>query len=299
MSILVVGTVALDTVQTPFGKAKDVLGGSAAYSALAASFFGKVKLVAVVGKDFPGEFIGSLRAKGIDTKGLQIKKGKTFRWSGRYSYDLNNPETLKTELNLLSGFNPQIPDNYRNERFIFLANIDPHVQLKVLEQLKNPELVVSDTMNYWIEHQKKALKQVIKKTDILALNDAEARELSGEANLIKAAKALLRFGPRLIIIKRGEYGCSLFSRTFSFYVPAYLLESALDPTGAGDTFAGGFLGYLATCKRINESSFKKAIGFGSIMASYTVEDFSLNRLFRLKKSDVETRFKDFQRLTRF
>jgi len=299
MSILVVGTVALDTVQTPFGEADNVLGGSAAYSALSASFFGKVKLVAVVGKDFPERFIGSLRAKGIDTEGLQIKKGKTFRWSGRYSYDLSNPETLKTELNLLSGFNPRIPDNYRDERFIFLANIDPHVQLKVLEQLKAPELVVSDTMNYWIEHQRKALRQVIKKTDILALNDAEARELSQEANLIKAAKALLGFGPRLVIIKRGEYGCSLFSRTFSFYVPAYLLESTLDPTGAGDTFAGGFLGYLAACPRINESSFKKAVAFGSIMASYTVEDFSLNRLFKLKKRDIEARFKDFQRLTRF
>ncbi len=299
MSILVVGTVALDAVQTPFGKVDNVLGGSATYSAVAASFFSKAKLVAVVGKDFPKKFIASLRAKAIDTAGLQIKKGKTFRWSGRYTYDLNNAQTLKTELNLLSSFNPKLPLSYRNEDFVFLANIDPHIQLKVLGQLNRPKLVVSDTMNYWIEHQKKALRQVIKKTDILVLNDAEAREFSEEVNLIKAAKALLGFGPRLVIIKRGEYGCSLFSRTFSFYVPAYLLESTLDPTGAGDTFAGGFLGYLAACKRISETSFKKAVAFGSIMASYAVEDFSLNRLFSLQRSDVETRFKDFQRLTRF
>ena len=299
MSILVVGTVALDTVQTPFGKAKNVLGGSATYFAIAASFFSKVKLVSIAGKDFPQKFISLLQARGIDTKGLQIKKGKTFRWSGRYSYDLNSPQTLRTELNLLSHFNPHIPSEYQNERFIFLANIDPRIQLKVLNQLKAPKLVVSDTMNYWIEYEKEALKRVVQRSDILVLNDAEARQFSQQSNLIKAAKVLLGLGPRLVIIKRGEYGCSLFSRSFSFYIPAYLLEEALDPTGAGDTFAGGFLGHLAACPKITESAFKRAVVFGSVMASYVVEDFSLNQLTSLKRKDIETRFSEFQRLTRF
>lgn len=299
MSILVVGTVALDTVQTPFGKAKNVLGGSATYFAIAASFFSKVKLVSIAGKDFPQKFISLLQARGVDTKGLQIKKGKTFRWSGRYTYDLNSPQTLRTELNLLSHFNPHIPSEYQNERFIFLANIDPHIQLKVLNQLKAPKLVVSDTMNYWIEYEKEALKRVVQRSDILVLNDAEARQFSQQSNLIKAAKVLLGLGPRLVIIKRGEYGCSLFSRSFSFYIPAYLLEEALDPTGAGDTFAGGFLGHLAACPKITESAFKRAVVFGSVMASYAVEDFSLNQLTSLKRKDIETRFSEFQRLTRF
>ncbi len=299
MSVLVVGTVALDTVQTPFGKARDVLGGSATYFAASASFFSKVKLVSVVGRDFPRKFIGFLHSRGIDTKGLQIKKGKTFRWSGRYTYDLNSPESLKTELNLLSHFNPHITSDYQNEKFIFLANIDPHIQLEVLKQLKAPKLVVCDTMNYWIEHEKNTLKRVVQRSDILILNDSEARQLTCEPNLIKAGRALLNLGPRLIIIKRGEYGCSLLSRTFSFYIPAYLLEEVRDPTGAGDTFAGGFLGYLAACPKISESSLKKAIVYGTIMASYVIEDFSLNRLISLSKKEVETRFRDFQCMTRF
>lgn len=299
MSILVVGTVALDTVQTPFGKARSVLGGSASYSATAASFFTKVKLVSIAGGDFPRKFINFFQARDIDTKGLEIKKGKTFRWKGFYTYDFNSAQTLKTELNLLARFNPQLPLGYRNEKFIFLANIDPHIQLQVLKQIKAPHLVVCDTMNYWIEHEKAALKRVVKKSDILVLNDAEAREFSQQSNLIKAAKWLLTLGVRLVIIKRGEYGCLLFSRSCSFCIPAYLLEAVLDPTGAGDTFAGGFLGYLATCPKISESAFKKATVLGSIMASYVVEDFSLNRLKRLKKKDINHRFKKFQCLTRF
>lgn len=297
--MLVVGTVALDTVQTPFGKATNVLGGSATYSAVSAGFFTKVKLVGVVGDDFPQKYTSKLTSKGIDIKGLEVKQGKTFHWSGRYTYDLNNPQTLKTELNLLSSFDPQLPTSYKNEKFIFLANIDPNIQLKVLKQLNSPELVIADTMNYWIEHRRKALKNVAKKIDILILNDAEAREFSQEVNLIKAAKMLLAQGPRLVIIKRGEYGCSLFSQTFAFYVPAYLLETIADPTGAGDTFAGGFLGYLASAPKINESALRKAVVFGTIMASYTVENFSLNRLFRLNKNDIENRFREFQHLTRF
>lgn len=299
MGILVVGTVALDTVQTPFAKVKNILGGSAAYFAVSASFFNKVKLFSIAGKDFPRKFINFLQSRDIDIKGLLIKRGKTFRWSGRYTYDFNNAETIKTELNLLTQFNSHLPLDYRNEKFVFLANIDPHIQLKVLKQLKAPKLVVADTMNYWIEHEKAALKRVIKRSDILILNDSEAREFSQQANLIKAAKFLLTLGPRLIIIKRGEFGCLLLSRTSLFYVPAYLLENVLDPTGAGDTFAGGFLGYLAGCQKVTETAFRKAIAFGTIMASYVVEDFSLNRLKKLSKKEVETRFKDFQRMTRF
>jgi sugar/nucleoside kinase (ribokinase family) len=299
MSILVVGSVALDSIETPFGKARDVLGGSATYFSVSASFFSKVKLVSVVGKDFPKKFIRFFQERGIDTKGLQVKQGKTFRWRGLYNYDLNNPRTLSTELNLLADFNPQLPDEFKKAQFIFLANIDPEVQLQLLKQLNRPKLVVADTMNYWIEHKKKALKQVLKKSDMLLLNDSEAREFSQDSNLIKAARYLLSLGPRLVIIKRGEYGCSLFSRSFSFYIPAYLLEQVSDPTGAGDTFAGGFLGYLATCPKISESTLKKAVALGSVMASFVVQAFSLNRLRGLKNKDIETRFKDFQRLTRF
>lgn len=299
MSILVVGTVALDTVQTPFCKAKDALGGSATYSSLSASFFTNVKLVSIAGKDFPRKYINLLESKGIDTQGLEIKNGKTFRWSGRYGYNLNHVETLKTELNLLTSFQPKLNPEQQNEEFVFLANIDPHVQMKVYKQLKKPKLVVLDTMNYWIEHEQKALKKIIKKSDILVVNDGEARELSQHSNLIKAAKSLLALGPSLVIIKRGEYGCSLFSRTFSFYIPAYLLESPYDPTGAGDTFAGGFLGYLAKCNKITESCFKKAVAYATVMSSYVVEDFSVNRLKKLTKKDIESRFKSFQEKTRF
>ncbi|MBN3038826.1 MAG: sugar kinase [Candidatus Omnitrophica bacterium] len=299
MSILVVGTVALDNVTTPFGKVKNALGGSATYSAVSASFFGKVKLVGIVGKDFPRQFISFLISHNIDTNGLDIARGKTFSWSGKYTFDLNNPQTLKTELNLLARFNPNIPEEYKKERFLFLANIDPHVQLSVLKQLYRPKLVVADTMNYWIEHEKKALKKVMQKSDILVVNDAEAREFSGESNLLKAAKALLAHGPLLVIIKRGEHGCSLFSPSFTFHIPAYLLEDLADPTGAGDTFAGGFLGYLASCSRINEGTFKKAIAYGTIMASFVVEDFSLNRLKKITKKDIQARFIHFRKMTRF
>ncbi|NQT00120.1 MAG: sugar kinase [Candidatus Omnitrophica bacterium] len=299
MSILVVGTVALDTVQTPFGKGNNVLGGSATFSAVSASFFNKVKLVSIAGVDFPKKYIRFLQSRGIDLKGLQISKGKTFRWSGRYTYDLNCAQTLCTKLNLLAEFSPSLPASYKNEKSIFLANIDPEVQLAVLRQLNNPKLVVCDTMNYWIEHKRKSLIRVIRKSDILVLNDSEARQLSQQSNLIKAAKYLLCLGPRLVIIKRGEYGCLLISRTFSFCIPAYLLEEVSDPTGAGDSFAGGFLGYLSSCPKICESAFKKAVGYGTVMASYVVEDFSLNRLRKLKKVDIRSRFKDFQRLTRF
>jgi sugar/nucleoside kinase (ribokinase family) len=299
MSILIVGTVAIDTVQTSFGKAKNVLGGSASYAAVSASFFAQVKLISVVGKDFPRKYIHFFQTRKINCKGLQIKKGKTFRWSGYYGKDINNAQTLKTELNLLAHFYPHINSNYKNEKFIFLANIDPEIQLQALSQLNSPQLIVSDTMNYWIENKKNLLKQVIKRSDILIINDAEAQQFSQQSNLIHAAKTLLDLGPRLIIIKRGEYGCILFGHTFSFCIPAYLLENVLDPTGAGDTFAGGFLGYLSQCPKITPSTIKKAVVVGTIMSSYVIEDFSLNRLKKLKKIDIKRRLKNFHQLTQF
>lgn len=299
MSMLVVGTVALDSVQTPAGKVNDVLGGSAAYAAVSASFFTKVKLVSIAGEDFPEEYINFFRGREIDIQGLQLERGRTFKWSGYYGCDLNNAQTLKTELNLLSQFNPVLPENYKKEEFIFLANIDPQVQLRVLNQISSPKLVICDTMNYWIAHQREALEDVVKRIDVLVLNDSEAREFSGQTSLLKAAKNLLNLGPRLIIIKRGEYGCLLFSRAFLFSIPAYLLEKVSDPTGAGDTFAGAFLGYLAGCDKITESSFKKAVVSGTIMSSFIVEDFSLNRLKTLDKTDIEKRFNEFQQMTTF
>ncbi|MFC1632469.1 PfkB family carbohydrate kinase [Candidatus Omnitrophota bacterium] len=300
MSILVVGTVALDTVQTPFGKVNQALGGSGTYSSVSASFFSQVKLVSIVGGDFPKKSIAFLHSQGIDTSGLQIvQNGRTFKWSGAYTTELNCAQTLKTELNLLSGFKPCLPQGYKNEKLIFLANIDPEVQLAVLEQLNKPGLVVLDTMNYWIEHNPGALRQVAKKSQILTINDAEARQFSKQSNLLKAAGKLLELGPRVVIIKRGEYGCLLFSRSFSFCIPAYLLERPIDPTGAGDTFAGGFLGYLAGAGKINQATLKTAVVFGSIMASFVVEDFSLNRLRKLTKAQIQQRFREFQRLTRF
>jgi len=299
MSVLVVGTVALDTVQTPFGHVQAALGGSATYSATAASFFSQTKLVAIVGKDFPEKFIAQLRSRQIDTAGLEIRTGKTFHWSGLYTEDLSNPQTLKTELNLLAQFDPQLPENYTKEKFVFLANVDPEIQLKVLNQLKQPEIVVCDTMNYWIENKIEMLKKVIQKSDILVVNDAESRLLTNESNLLKAAKLLLSLGPKLVIIKRGEFGCALFSDSLVFTLPAYLLEVVRDPTGAGDTFAGGFLGYLSSRSKITDSVLKEAVAYGTIMASYVVDDFSLNRMEKLTKTEIEERLEKFRCLTTF
>ncbi|MFH0790343.1 MAG: PfkB family carbohydrate kinase [Candidatus Omnitrophota bacterium] len=299
MSMLVVGTVALDSVQTPAGKVDDVLGGSASYSAVSASFFTKVKLVSIAGEDFPEKHLDFFRGRKIDVRGLQLEKGKTFKWSGYYGCDLNNAQTLKTELNLLSGFSPNLPDEYKQEKFIFLANIDPLIQMRVLNQINKPKLVICDTMNYWITNRREALKDIVRKIDVLVLNDSEAREFAQQSNLVKAAETLLTLGPRLIIIKRGEYGCLLFSSNFVFSIPAYLLAEVTDPTGAGDTFAGAFLGYLADCAEITESSFRKAIVYGTIMSSFIVEDFSLDRLRKLDRTDIEKRFSEFQQMTSF
>jgi len=299
MAILVVGSIALDSVKTPFGRVKEVLGGSATYSSYAASFFNPSYLVGVVGNDFPEEHLNLLREKSIDLKGIQIKEGKTFRWKGSYDFDLNAANTISTDLNVFENFHPQIPAEYCHLKYVFLANIDPELQLEVLKQVKNPKLVIGDTMNFWIEHKKEILLEVLKKINVLVLNDSEARELTKEPNLIKAGRKLLCLGPEYIIIKKGEHGAILLSQSTYFATPAYPLESLYDPTGAGDTFAGGFLGYLAGVKKIDESQLKKAVVYGSVMASFTVEDFSLNRLRKLSKDEITRRYIEFIGISHF
>jgi len=253
MSVLVIGTVALDSVETPFGKHNRLLGGSATYFSISASYFTDVKLVAVVGEDFPKNYIRLLEDYGVDTSGLQIKEGgKTFHWKGKYEFDMNVAKTISTELNVLSTFDPVLPDDYKKLKNIFLANIDPDLQQKVLKQVRSPEFVACDTMNFWIESKMKSLKRLLKDIDLFFTNDAEAREISGETNLLKAAKYMLSLGPRMVIVKKGEHGCLLVSKKGFFSVPGYPLEEIFDPTGAGDTFAGGVMGYLGNQKKINE-----------------------------------------------
>ncbi|MBI5643722.1 MAG: sugar kinase [Deltaproteobacteria bacterium] len=299
MSILVVGSVAFDSVETPFGKADDVLGGSATYFSTSASYFTDVRLVAVIGEDFPDIHVAQLKEKGIDLAGLKKVPGKTFRWKGRYDYDLNQAHTLETHLNVFSSFNPEIPESYKDSPFVFLANIDPELQMKVLEQVKRPRLVACDTMNFWIEGKPDALKKLLKNVDLFVINEGEAREFSGQASLVKAAKYILNGGPKTLIIKRGEYGALMFNGKSMFSAPAYPLEDIFDPTGAGDTFAGGLMGYLANTGDLSEENIRKAIVFGSVMASFNVEAFSLERLNVLTLEEIRGRFSEFKRLTHF
>jgi sugar/nucleoside kinase (ribokinase family) len=300
VSILVVGSVALDTIKTPFGRCKDALGGSATYFSVSAGFFEPdINLVAVVGSDFPRKYVNLLKKRDIDLKGLVTEKGKTFRWEGRYGWDFSNPETIATHLNVLSRFNPVIPDEYKNNEYVFLANIDPQIQKEVLDQMKRPKLVACDTMNYWIENKRKDLVKLLKKIDLFFLNESEAKELTGESSLVRAAKAIFEFGPKKIIVKKGEHGSLLFSGNSVFSTPAYLMESIFDPTGAGDTFAGGVMGYLAACKNKSDAHLRRAIVYGSVMATFAVEDFSLRRLITVTKADVLRRFKRFKKLTCF
>lgn len=299
MSLLVVGSVAFDSVKTPFGEAENVLGGSATYFSVAASFFTDVSLVAVVGKDFPEEHVKFLKSRKIDLAGLERSEGKTFRWKGEYSYQLNEAQTLDTQLNVLQTFWPKLPDHYKKRDIVFLANIDPDLQREVLQQVDKPKLVACDTMNFWISGKKEALLKTLKLVDIFIINDGEARALSGEVNLVKAAKKIRAMGPKILIIKRGEYGALLFYKKNIFHAPAYPLENVFDPTGAGDSFAGGFIGYLAKSKKFDESTIRKAIIFGSVVASFNVEDFSLNRFKKLKYPEIEKRFQAFKRLTHF
>ncbi len=299
MSIVVVGTVAFDTVETPFGRGENVLGGSATYFSTSASFFTDVSLVAVVGEDFPQEHVDFLASRDIDTAGLARIPGKTFHWSGKYGYDLNEAQTLETQLNVLMDFRPDLPESYRDAEYLFLANIDPDLQLEVLKQVRNPRLVACDTMNFWISSKPEALREVLRKVDIVVINEGEARQFTGEANLVKAARRILELGCKRLVIKRGEYGVLMFTADSIFAAPAYPLEEVYDPTGAGDTFAGGFMGYLANTGNLSDEGVRQAIIFGSVMASFNVEDFSLNRMKRLSYHEIEARYRSFKALTHF
>ncbi|MBI5676022.1 MAG: sugar kinase [Nitrospirae bacterium] len=299
MSLLVVGSVAFDSVKTPFGEVDEVLGGSATYFATAASYFTDVAIVAVVGDDFPEEHLTFLKSRKINTAGIERKEGKTFRWKGEYGYELNEARTLDTQLNVFQSFRPKLPESYKSRRVVFLANIDPDLQREVLSQVKEPALVACDTMNFWIGGKRDSLIETLKLVDILLINDGEARELSKEPNLVKAAEKILSFGPKALVIKRGEYGALMFQKGKIFSAPAYPLESVFDPTGAGDSFAGGFMGYLTSTMNFEESNIRKAIIFGSVMASYNVESFSLDRIKALDYSEIESRFREFKALTHF
>jgi len=299
MSILVVGSVAFDTIETPYGRAEEVLGGSAAYFAVAASYFTPVKLVAVVGEDFPAHERAFLASRDIDLAGLTVSKGRTFRWTGRYHEDMNIRDTLDLQLNVFSDFAPVLPSDFGDAPFVFLANINPGLQGGVLDQLTQPQLVACDTISHWIEGARPELEALLKKVDILIINDEEARLLSGERNVVRAARKILASGPRTLLVKRGEYGVLLFSPNSIFAVPAYPLEEVFDPTGAGDSFAGGFLGYLAQSGDLSEAGLRKAIVYGSVVASFAVEDFSLRRLHTLTRDDIERRYRQFVSLTEF
>ncbi|MCL6494650.1 MAG: sugar kinase [Ignavibacterium sp.] len=301
MGLLVVGSLGLDTVATPFDKIENALGGSATYISLAASYFsGPIRLVGIVGSDFPKEYIEMLNNHNIDLEGLQIVEGgKTFRWSGKYHYDLNVRDTLFTELNVFEKFDPIIPENARKSKFICLGNIDPVLQAKVLDQMENPQFVVCDTMNYWIEGKKKELLDLLPRVNVLIINDSEARLLAHEPNLIKAAKIIRAMGPQILIIKKGEHGALLFSEETIFSAPAYPMESIYDPTGAGDSFAGGFTGYLFKTRDLSTESLKRAVIYGSTMASFCVEKFSTKGLEELSYLQIQDRFRQFMNLSRF
>jgi sugar/nucleoside kinase (ribokinase family) len=301
MSLLVVGSLAFDTIETPFGKAERTLGGSATFISVAASYFIRpVRLVGVVGGDFKEEDIEMLKDKEIDLEGLQIKKNeKTFHWHGKYSFDLNTRESIVTELNVFANFDPIVPDSFKKSTFVCLGNINPELQKKVLFQLEKPKLIVADTMNFWIESKYDELIDMLGHVHVLIINDSEARELSHEANLFRAAKKIQSFGPQTLIIKKGEHGALLFHDNDIFMAPAYPLESIYDPTGAGDSFAGGFIGYLAKTEDLSYENMKRAIIFGSTIASFSVEKFSLDRIKDLTPLEIKDRFNDFKRFADF
>lgn len=299
MSLLVVGTLAFDSVETPYGKRQETLGGSANFLALAASYFAPVRMVGVIGQDYPDDILDLCRSRGIDTQGVVRAAGKTFRWHGRYSNDLNVAHTLNTELNVLATFNPEIPKEYLDSKMVFLGNIDPGLQGRVLDQMRSPKLVALDTMNYWIEGANEELRRVLKRIALLSVNDAEARQLSGEHNLVKAARAIQSMGPSTVVIKRGEHGALVFLEDAVFTAPAYPLETVRDPTGAGDSFAGGLMGYLTRLERFDAATLRQAVIVGSVLASFVVEDFSVDRLRDLTLADIRRRFENFKALTHF
>jgi sugar/nucleoside kinase (ribokinase family) len=299
MGILVVGSVALDSIKTSAGSQDDVLGGSATYFSVSASYFAPVSVIAVVGEDFPEEHVSFLSKKGIDTSGLQRQKGTTFRWKGEYSADMNTATTLETQLNVFADFSPQMMDAHRNHECLFLGNIDPDLQRLVLQQMKKPRVIACDTMNYWINHKRESLLKTLALIDILVINDAETRQLAEEINLLKAAHRILSWGPKTLVVKRGEYGALMVTSKAMFGVPAYPLEEVVDPTGAGDSFAGGFMGFLAASGASDDAALRKAVVCGSVMASFNVSEFGPRRLGDLTYPEIKARFQDFHRLTAF
>lgn len=302
MSLLVVGSIALDTIETPFGRADLVAGGSAVYISAAASYFtAPIKLVGVVGSDFPKSEIDFLESRGIDMEGLQVVEGgKTFHWSGRYHYDLNERDTLDTQLNVFEKFNPVLPESYCKSRYVVLGNIDPVLQLRVIDSLaQKPELVVCDTMNFWIKGKRDELLTTLEKVDVLIVNDSEARLLVSEPNLVKAARKIMRLGPRIVIIKKGEHGALLFTGDTIFSAPAFPLEFIYDPTGAGDAFAGGFIGHLARTEDLSDNNLKRAVIHGSVLASFCVGKFGTEALKDLSDLEILGRYRDFIELSKF
>ena len=299
MSLVIVGSLAFDTIETPWGRRERIVGGSGTYCSLAASFFTNPKIVGVVGRDFPAAVIKLFRARGVDTEGLDIRPGKTFHWEGRYGYDPNQRETIRTDINVYEGYRPQLPASYRKADIVFLANIDPDLQNEILVQVRKPELVAMDTMNHWIRSKPEAIWRVLKKVDILFANDEEIRMLTKEANLIKAGKKILAAGPRLVVTKKGEHGALVFGRKLVFGVLAHPCEDVVDPTGAGDSFAGGFLGYLDKMKRFSHLDIRRAAVYGSVLASFAIEDFGIDRLKTLTLREIEARFRRFRKLVSF
>src|SRR5262249_29269530 len=299
MTVLVVGSVALDSVETPFGKADDVLGGSGTFFSASASDFTQVQLVGVVGNDYPIDKLEPLAKRGVDLAGLEQADGASFRWRGRYRHDLNSAETLETHLGVFSNFRPKIPEQFRSAPFVFLGNIDPRLQLEVLTQVEKPKLVACDTMNFWIESRRPDLLKLLEQVDLITLNDAEARQLTEESNLVRAAKWIMARGPKHVVIKKGEHGAFMFTASTVFFAPAYPLESVFDPTGAGDSFAGGFMGYLARSGDLSDASLRRAVVHGSAMGSFAVEKFSIDRLMEITPTDIRRRVSEFYSLTSF
>jgi sugar/nucleoside kinase (ribokinase family) len=300
MSVLVVGSVALDSVETPFGKADNVLGGSGTFFSASASHLASVQLVGVVGTDYPVDTLRSaFDSRPIDLAGLEFADGPSFRWRGRYRHDLNVAETLETKLGVFSNFRPKIPEQFRSAPFVFLGNIDPRLQLEVLTQVAKPKLVACDTMNFWIESRRSDIITLLGHVDLITLNDAEARQLTDEANLVRAARWIMERGPKHVVIKKGEHGAFMFTESSIFFAPAFPLEAVFDPTGAGDSFAGGFIGYLARTGDLSEQNLRRAVVYGSAMGSFAVEKFSVQRLLEITPDDIKRRVNDIHRLVNF
>lgn len=299
MPVLVVGSVALDSVETPFGRAENVLGGSAMFFAASASLLTEVQVVGVVGSDFPVDQLDALAQRGVDLSGLERAEGESFHWRGRYRHDLNAAETLETRLGVFSHFRPKIPEKFRHAPFVFLGNIDPRLQLDVLQQVDRPTLVACDTMNFWIESRRSDLLALLERVDLLTLNDAEARQLTEEVNLVKAARWIQAHGPTHVIIKKGEHGALMFGPSSVFFAPAFPLDEVFDPTGAGDSFAGGFIGYLSRCGTVTEDNLRRAVVYGSAMGSFAVERFSIARFLEIDEHDIAQRVSDFHRMVTF